>query len=45
LSLEIHATPVRYEKLEEGYLIGARISGMRDRDRELYEEYLNEIGE
>ena len=45
LSLEIHATPVRYEKLEEGYLIGARISGMKDRDRELYQEYLEEIGE
>jgi hypothetical protein len=45
LSLEIHATPVRYEKLDEGYLIGARISGMKDRDRELYEEYLEEIGE
>ncbi len=43
LSLEIHATPVRYEKLEDGYLIGARISGMSDRDRELYEEYLREI--
>ena len=45
LSLEIHATPVRYEKLEEGYLIGARISGMKDRDRELYQEYLEEIEE
>ena len=28
LSIEIHATPVRYEKLDEGYLIGARISEM-----------------
>ncbi len=45
LSLEIHATPVRYEKLDDGYLIGARISGMKDRDRELYDEYLEEIGE
>ncbi len=43
LSLEIHATPVRYEKLDEGYLIGAQISRMEDRDRELYEEYLREI--
>ena len=43
LSLEIHATPVRYEKLDEGYLIGAQISGMKDRDRELYEQYLQEI--
>jgi hypothetical protein len=45
LAIEIHATPVRYEKFEEGYLIGARISRMRERDRELYEEYLEEIGE
>ena len=43
LSLEIHATPVRYQKLDEGYLIGAQISGMNDRDRELYEQYLREI--
>jgi PilZ domain len=43
VSLEIHATPVRYEKREDGYLIGARISDMSDRDRELYEEYLSEI--
>lgn len=43
LAIEIHATPVRYEKLAEGYLIGARISEMRERDRELFEEYLNEI--
>src|SRR5207244_12911603 len=45
LSLEIQATPVRYEKFEEGYLIGARISAMKPRDRELFEEYLEEIGE
>ena len=43
LSLGIQATPVRYEKLEDGYLIGARISEMSERDRELYEEYLREI--
>jgi hypothetical protein len=43
LSIEIHATPVRYEKREEGYLIGARISGMRERDRELFKEYLSEL--
>jgi len=36
---------VRYEKLEEGYLIGARISRMKPRDRELFDEYLEEIGE
>ena len=45
LAIEIHATPVRYEKLAEGYLIGARISEMRERDRELFEEYLQEISE
>ena len=43
LSIEIQATPVRYEKLEEGYLIGARISAMKERDRELFEEYLAEL--
>jgi PilZ domain-containing protein len=45
LSIEIQATPVRYEKLEEGYVIGARISAMSERNRELFEEYLEEIGE
>ncbi len=45
LSLEIQATPVRYEKLEEGYLIGARISEMSERNRGLFEEYLRELGE
>ena len=45
LSLEIQATPVRYEQFEEGYLIGARISAMKPRDRELFDEYLEEIGE
>ena len=43
LAIEIKATPVRYEKREEGYLIGARISDMTERDRELYLEYLNEL--
>ncbi len=43
LAIEIQATPVRYEKITEGYLIGARISRMKGRDRELYEEYLREI--
>ncbi len=43
LSIEIQATPVRYEKLDEGYLIGARISQMSARDRELFEEYLREV--
>jgi PilZ domain len=44
LSLEIQATPVRYEKLEDGYMIGARISSMTPRNRELFDEYLEEIG-
>lgn len=43
LSIEIQATPVRHQKVEDGYLIGARISEMTPRDRELYEEYLREI--
>jgi hypothetical protein len=43
LSIEIQATPVRYEKLEEGYLLGARISEMSDRNREVFEEYLREL--
>jgi hypothetical protein len=43
VSLEIQATPVRYEKRDDGYLIGCQISQMSERDRELYEEYLNEI--
>ena len=44
-AIEIQATPVRYEKQEEGYLIGARISEMSERNRRLYEEYLREIAE
>ncbi len=43
LSIEFQATPVRYQKLDEGYLIGARISEMTARDRELYLEYLSEL--
>jgi len=43
LSIELEATPVRYEKRDEGYLIGARISKMSDRDRRLFEEYLSEL--
>ena len=45
LSIEIQATPVRYEKHAEGYLIGARISTMSDRNRELFEEYLRELSD
>jgi hypothetical protein len=45
LSIEIQATPVRYEKLDEGYLIGARISEMSERNRQMFNEYLQEIAE
>lgn len=45
LSIEIQATPVRHEKLSEGYLIGARISEMNPHDRDLFEEYLRELVE
>lgn len=44
LAIEIRATPVRHEKLPEGYLIGARISEMKARERELFEDYLRELG-
>ena len=40
---EIEAMPVRYEKRDDGYLIGARITEISDRDRELYDEYLREL--
>jgi len=42
-SVEIQATPVRHEKRDDGYLIGAQISEMSERDRGLFEEYLREI--
>ena len=42
-SVEIQATPVRYEKRDDGYLIGAQISEMSERDREVLDEYLQEI--
>ena len=45
LSIEFQATPVRYEKLEEGYLIGARISEISERNREFFDDYLREIAE
>ena len=43
VSVEIEAMPVRYEKREDGYLIGARITKISERDRELYDEYLREL--
>ncbi|MGZ5482412.1 MAG: PilZ domain-containing protein [Pyrinomonadaceae bacterium] len=44
VSIEIEAMPVRYEKHDDGYLIGARITDISERDRELYDEYLRELG-
>lgn len=43
VSIEIQATPVRYEKRADGYLIGAQITEMKRRDRELFDEYLQEL--
>ena len=46
--LELHATPVRYEQIDEGetergYLIGARITSMSDADRERFRGYLRTL--
>ena len=44
--LDLHVTPVRYERLEEpeqGYIIGVSITAMTDEDRELYKEYLSSL--
>jgi hypothetical protein len=43
--LEFHASPVRYERLEEddserGYLIGLHVTAMNEVDRGRYDEYL-----
>lgn len=45
LSIEFLATPVRYEKLDDGYLIGARISEMSERNGEFFEAYLRQIAQ
>ena len=42
-SVEIQATPVRYQKHEDGYLIGAQITEISERDRELFDDYLREL--
>ena len=42
-SVEIQATPVRYQKHEDGYLIGAQITEISERDREIFDEYLREL--
>ncbi len=44
VSIEIEAMPVRCEKRDDGYLIGARITDISERDRQLYDEYLRELG-
>lgn len=46
--LEIHGTPVRYERLdddtsERGYLIGITITSMSDEDRARYSEYVGTL--
>jgi len=45
--LEMQAVPARYERLEDpdltGYLIGARITEMKDDDRTRYNEFLRTL--
>jgi hypothetical protein len=44
--LDLHVTPVRYERLEEpeqGYIIGVTITAMIDEDRELYNDYISSL--
>jgi hypothetical protein len=46
--LEIDATPVRYESLDEhqtenGYLIGVRIAELQESDRDRYGEYIGKL--
>jgi len=45
----IYASPARYERLEEeqpdtGFLVGVRITGMDEKDRALFNEYLKSLG-
>jgi hypothetical protein len=45
----IYASPARYERLEEGqpdrgYLVGVRITSMDEKDRALFNEYLQSLG-
>lgn len=42
-SVEIQATPVRYQKHDDGYLIGAQITEISERDRKIFDEYLREL--
>jgi hypothetical protein len=46
--VELNVVPVRYESLEEdkvesGYLIGARITDVDDPDRSRFNEYVREL--
>ncbi len=46
--VEMQVMPIRYESLEEhetesGYLIGARIVGMADGDRQKFAEYVSSL--
>jgi hypothetical protein len=48
--LELTASPVRYERLEDasgehGYLIGLRITSMNEADRARYERHLEKMGD
>lgn len=42
-SIEVEATPAWFEPHAEGYLVGARITKISERDRELLREYLREV--
>ncbi|HEV7395334.1 MAG TPA: PilZ domain-containing protein [Pyrinomonadaceae bacterium] len=46
--VEIHVTPVRYERLDEteselGYLIGVSITSMSDEDRQIYDTHVGSL--
>ncbi|MGB8508420.1 MAG: PilZ domain-containing protein [Pyrinomonadaceae bacterium] len=50
VSVQLYGTPVRYERLaddasssETGYLVGVRIKEMSDKDRALFDEYLQTL--
>jgi hypothetical protein len=47
-TVQIHAAPVRYERLDEedremGYLIGVHITEMSDKDRALFVDYIKTL--
>ena len=43
-SIEVEATPVWFEHHDRGYLVGARISKISERDRQILREFLSELG-